>query len=221
MATMFGLPAVPSWSLGLLKVVAAVVGGYLAGRFVVRPLVYHLLRRRSEHIARPGSRFFMYVTVLVALIAGLSAGGYSSTLGVVGAIAAAGTFALGFGMQDTLKAILAGVFIFIDRPFEIGDWIEWGDHEGKVEDIQLRTTRVKTFDNELLTVPNDQIANATITNNTANDRLRLRTTIGIGYEDDIEKAKYITRTVLDNMDEVLDDPGPEVVLDSLGDSAVN
>ncbi|MFB6294236.1 MAG: mechanosensitive ion channel family protein, partial [Candidatus Nanohaloarchaea archaeon] len=120
-----------------------------------------------------------------------------------------------------LKALIAGVFLFVDKPFEIGDWIEWDGNEGRVEDIHLRTTKVETFDNELLTVPNDQIANAIVTNNTANDRIRRKMTIGIGYEDDIEQAKYIINQVLQNTDAVLEDPSPEIVLESLGDSAVN
>ncbi|MDY6769230.1 MAG: mechanosensitive ion channel family protein [Candidatus Nanohaloarchaea archaeon] len=211
----------PPWMVNVLKVVAGIVGAYVLGRIVVKPVAYRILRRRSEHIARPFSRVFMYITVLAGLIVGLSAGGYGNTLGVVGAIAAAGTFALGFGMQDTLKALIAGVFIFIDRPFEIGDWIEWDGHEGRVEDIQLRTTKVETFDNELLTVPNDQIANSTVTNNTANDRIRTTMTIGIGYEDDVERAKKIVWDVLQNTEEVMDEPEPEIVLESLGDSAVN
>ncbi|MDY6774421.1 MAG: mechanosensitive ion channel, partial [Candidatus Nanohaloarchaea archaeon] len=180
------LEQLPQWSVGLVKLLAAVVGFYIVGRVVVRPLSYRLLSRKSEHIARPFSRFFEYITVLVGIFVGLTAGGYGNSLGVLGAVAAAGSFALGFGMQDTLKAFLAGVFIFVDRPFEIGDWIEWDGNEGRVKDIQLRTTKVETFDNELLTVPNDQIASSIITNNTANDMLRVRTTFGIGYDDDVE-----------------------------------
>lgn len=212
---------VPAWGWGIITVVAAVVGAYFLGRLVVKPLMYRLLRRQSEHVARPFSRVAMYMTVLAGLIVGLSAGGYGNTLSVVGAIAAAGTFAIGFGMQDTLKALIAGVFIFVDRPFEIGDWIEWEGNEGRVEDIQLRTTKVETFDNELITVPNDKIANTTVTNNTANDRIRTTMVIGIGYEDDVELAKKIVWQILQDANGVMDEPEPEIALEDLGDSAVN
>ncbi|MCJ7479018.1 MAG: mechanosensitive ion channel family protein [Candidatus Nanohaloarchaeota archaeon QJJ-7] len=163
----------------------------------------------------------MYLTVLAGIFVGLIVGGYGNSLGVFGAVAAAATFALGFGMQDTIQAFLAGIFIFIDKPFEIGDWIEWDGNEGRVKDIQLRTTKVETFDNELLTVPNDQIANSIVMNNTANDNLRIRTTFGIGYDDDLEKAKEVVLEVLEDVEEVMGEPGPDVVLQDMGDSSVN
>ncbi|MDY6761681.1 MAG: mechanosensitive ion channel family protein [Candidatus Nanohaloarchaea archaeon] len=215
------LEVLPGWAVGPVMLVAVVIGSYLAGRAIVKPVAYRLLQRKSEHLARPLSRVTLYLTVIIGLIAGLTTAGYGNTLGVLGAVLAAGTFALGFGMQDTLKALIAGVFIFIDKPFEIGDWIEWDGNEGRVEDIHLRTTKIETFDNELITVPNDQIANTTVTNNTANDRIRRKLTVGIGYEDDIENAKYIINNVLQEIDAVMDNPAPEIVLESLGDSAVN
>lgn len=211
----------PKWSIGLIKLSLSVILFYILGRAVVKPLTYRVLRKKSDHLALPLSRFFMYLTVLAGIFVGLIVGGYGNSLGVFGAVAAAATFALGFGMQDTIQAFLAGIFIFIDKPFEIGDWIEWDGNEGRVKDIQLRTTKVETFDNELLTVPNDQIANSIVMNNTANDNLRIRTTFGIGYDDDLEKAKEVVLEVLEDVEEVMGEPGPDVVLQDMGDSSVN
>ncbi|MDY6765899.1 MAG: mechanosensitive ion channel, partial [Candidatus Nanohaloarchaea archaeon] len=114
--------ALPAWTVGPVTVLATVVAAYIAGRLAVKPVAYRLLRRKSEHVARPVSRVLHYITVIVGLVTGLSAGGYGNTLTVFGAVLAAGTFALGFGLQDTVKAVVAGVFLFIDKPFEIGDW---------------------------------------------------------------------------------------------------
>jgi len=211
----------PAWAVGPSTVAATVIMAFILGRVLVKPVSYRVLKRTSEHIARPVSRVLHYITVLAGLVVGLSAGGYGNTLTVLGAVLAAGTFALGFGLQDTLQALIAGVFLFIDKPFEIGDWIEWDGNEGRVKDIHLRTTKVETFDNELVTVPNDQIANAIVTNNTANDRIRRKMTIGIGYDDDVEQAKNIIGKVLAGADAVMDDPAPETVFESLGDSSVN
>ncbi|MFB6159562.1 MAG: mechanosensitive ion channel domain-containing protein, partial [Haloferacaceae archaeon] len=74
-------------------------------------------------------------------------------------------------MQDVIANFVAGVFIFTDRPFRIGDWIEWDGYSGIVEDISLRVTRVRTFDNELLTVPNSNLTDGVIKNPVAKEQL--------------------------------------------------
>jgi small conductance mechanosensitive channel len=112
------------------------------------------------------------------------------------------------------------VFIFTDRPFRIGDWIEWDGNAGVVEDISLRVTRVRTFDNELLTVPNSDLTNGVIKNPVAKEQLRLKFLFGIGYDDDIDAASKIIVDEAKNHDDVLDDPAPSVRLTELGDSSV-
>jgi small-conductance mechanosensitive channel len=123
-------------------------------------------------------------------------------------------------MQDVLKNFVAGIFIFTDKPFRIGDWIEWDDHAGVVEDISLRVTRVRTFDNELLTVPNATLTDDVIKNPVAKDTLRLKFVFGIGYDDDIAEATEIIVEEAEAHEEILDDPAPSVRLTELGDSAV-
>ncbi len=163
----------PPWAVPLGKAVATVAGFYLAGKIAVEPLASRLARRRNPSLSRPAARVSLYMTVLAGLFAGLEVGGYGNALGVFAAVAAAGTLAIGFAMKDTLSAFLSGVFIFVDKPFKIGDWIEWNDREGVVKDILLRTTKVETFDRELLTVPNDVITGTAVKNHTANrDRIR-------------------------------------------------
>lgn len=209
----------PNWALGPARLLGSLLAAYVLGAFAVKPLVSRFTGHTA--VSRPLSRISFYLTVLAGLFVGLNLAGYGQAIGVLGAVVAAGTFAFGFAMKDTISAFVAGFFIFVDKPFQIGDWIEWDGNEGKVQDIHLRTTKVRTFDNELLTVPNDQIANAIVKNHTANDRLRMKTTIGIGYEDDIDAAKEHVREVLENSEEVRDSPEPEVTLTELGDSTVN
>lgn len=210
----------PPYLSGPATVVAVIAAAYLLGRFIVAPVTARLVRRRSPPLARPLSRAAHYLTLTVGVLAGLSTAGYGQAFGAMGAVLAAGTFALGFAMKDTLSALVSGVFILVDRPFQIGDWIEWDGNEGKVVDIALRTTRVETFDNEMLTVPNDRIINTTVKNRTARDKLRMTTTFGIGYGDDIDEAKDIIMTVLEEIDGIATSPGPSVRLRNLGDSAI-
>jgi len=123
-------------------------------------------------------------------------------------------------MQDVIANFVAGIFIFTDKPFRIGDWIEWDGHSGIVEDISLRVTRVRTFDNELLTVPNSTLTDGVIKNPVAKDQLRLQFLFGIGYDDDIDQATDIILEEAENHEDILEDPAPSVRLTELGDSSV-
>ena len=120
--------------------------------------------------------------------------GFGVVLGAFATLLGALSLAVGFAMQDLLSNFVAGVFILRDEPFQIGDWTEWyGDTErtGVVRDIQLRVTKIETFDNELITVPNSELADSTVKNPVANEELRVPFTFGIGYEDDIDQARDI------------------------------
>ncbi len=114
------------------------------------------------------------------------------------------------------------MFIFTDKPFKIGDWIEWdgGSYSGIVEDIDLRVTRVRTFDNEMLTVPNSVLTDDVIKNPVAKDKLRIQFLFGIGYDDDIHRATEIIIEEAEKHADILDDPEPSVRLTELGDSSV-
>jgi len=192
------------------------------GRFVVRPLLVRLLRRRAvdEHAKRPILRLVNILVIFVAVATGFGFAGFSSFLQSLATIAAAGTLAVGFALQDVIKNLVAGVFIYTDRPFRIGDWIEWSDYDGVVEDISLRVTRVRTFDNELLTVPNSNLTDGVIKNPVEGDRLRIKVPFGIGYDDDIERASEIVIEEAEAHEGIMEDPAPTVRLSQLGDSSV-
>jgi small-conductance mechanosensitive channel len=194
---------------------------YLAGKLIIQPLAKRSLEKTSEHLATPGSRLALYFTVVIGVGVGLTAAGYSAVITALGAVAAGATVALGFAMQDTVEAFVAGVFILLDKPFTIGDWIEWGDHKGRVKDITIRTTKVETFNNERLTVPNNELANATVKNPVANDKLRVVTVFGIGYDDDIDTVKTVIEDEVNGVDTVYDTPTPDVRLVELGGSTVD
>ncbi|WP_128905807.1 mechanosensitive ion channel family protein [Halorubrum amylolyticum] len=134
---------------------------------------------------------FLFVAVLVV---GAWAAGFTGFLGGSALIVAALTLAVGFAAQDVLSNFVAGVFIVQDRNFNIHDWIEWDGNAGFIDDIGFRVTRIRTFDNETITVPNTDLATNAVTNRMSNDTLRISTTFGIGYGDDIDET---TRILLD------------------------
>jgi len=208
------------WSAATLIGVFLVV--YLAGKSLGVPAVERLLKSRDldEHARAPILKLANIVVVAAALGAGMAFAGFPNILTSLATIAAAATLAIGFALQDVIANFVAGMFIYTDRPFRIGDWIEWDDQSGIVEDISLRVTRVRTFDNELLTVPNSVLTGGVIENPVAKEQLRLKFTFGIGYDDDIDEATEIILEEADNHDEILDDPAPGVRLMELGDSSV-
>ena len=202
--------------------VLVAVGVYVLGRATIVPLVNRLMKARNldTHARKPLRKLTGAVLGFVSIAVAFAFAGFGSILTALATIGAAATLAIGFAMQDVISNFVAGVFIFTDRPFRIGDWIEWGDHSGIVEDISLRVTRVRTFDNELLTVPNSDLTTGVIKNPVAKDQLRMKFTFGIGYDDDIDKATEIILAEAEAHDDILDDPGPSVRLVELGDSSV-
>ena len=195
---------------------------YIVGRAIIGGVISRMLDRRGldVHARRPLQKLTRIVIIFGAIAIAFGLAGYGNFLGALATIAAAATLAIGFAMQDVIANFVAGVFIYTDRPFRIGDWIEWDGNSGVVEDISLRVTRVRTFDNELLTVPNSQLTDGVIKNPVAKEQLRLKFLFGIGYDDDIDRATEIIIEEAEKHEEILDDPAPSVRLTELGDSSV-
>jgi small-conductance mechanosensitive channel len=197
---------------------------YVLGRAVVLPLVNRVMEARDldEHARRPLRKLSWFALLFAAIAVAFGAAGFGNFLTSLATIAAAATLAIGLAMQDVLKNFVAGVFIYTDQPFRIGDWIEWdnGTYAGVVEDISLRVTRVRTFDNELLTVPNSALTDDVIKNPVANEQLRVQVPFGIGYDDDVQRATDIILEEAENHPGILDEPAPSVRLTELGDSSV-
>ena len=127
---------------------------------------------------------------------------------------------LGMAARQTLAAILAGFVLMFSRPFEIGDWIEVNDHEGTVTDITVINTRIQTFDGEYVILPNDVVSSETVINRSRKGRLRLRVTVGVDYETDLERAADVIDGAISDLDEILSVPTPQVVLTEFAESAI-
>jgi small-conductance mechanosensitive channel len=200
----------------------AFVGVIFFGRLILSPITNRMMNSRGldAHAKKPLQKLVSFLVIFLAIAVAFGAAGLGSFLTAVATIAAAATLAIGFALQGVIKNFAAGIFIFTDRPFRIGDWIEWDGNAGIVEDISLRVTRVRTFDNELLTVPNGDLMDGVIKNPVAKDKLRVKFVFGIGYDDDIPEATEIIIEEAQKHDEILDEPAPSVRLTELGDSSV-
>jgi len=198
----------------------------LAVTWILSAVAANLLRKamaRHKASSELLDRFVNTVTRRLILLVGLLVG--FSTLGVnVGALLAViggASFILGFAMQDTLSNFANGVMLLIYRPFDVGDAVEVGGVSGSVDSVSLVSTKIKSWDNKVILVPNKSVWGQTITNATRSDTRRVDLVFGIGYHDDPEKAQDILRNIVTSHELVLADPEPTIRVHELGDSAVN
>ncbi|WP_336363209.1 mechanosensitive ion channel family protein [Halalkalicoccus salilacus] len=209
---------------GTIRFVVAFVALLVVGRAVVLPLLDRAFESRDlePHARRPLKKLTWFGVLFAAIAVAFGFGGYGNFLTSLATIAAAAALAIGIAMQSVISNFVAGVFIFTEKPFRIGDWIEWqeGDYSGIVEDISLRVTRVRTFDNELITVPNSELTDNPVKNPVAKDKLRQKFVFGIGYDDDIQEATEIIVEEARAHEGILNDPEPSVRLTELNDSDV-
>ena len=124
-------------------------------------------------------------------------------------------------MQGSLANFAAGVLMIIFKPFKTGDFIEGAGVAGTVEEIQIFTTQLKTPDNKTIIVPNSKIMGDNITNYTMKGTRRVDFVFGIGYDDNIDKARQVIERIINEDERVLKDPAPMVAVSELADSSVN
>ncbi|WP_109301683.1 mechanosensitive ion channel family protein [Aquimarina sp. AU474] len=137
------------------------------------------------------------------------------------AVIAAAGLAIGMALQGSLANFAGGVLIMIFKPYKIGDLIEAQGVLGVVKEIEIFTTKLTTPQNKLAIVPNGTMANGNIINYTAEGLIRVDMTIGVGYGEDIKKAKSVLLEVLTSNPKVLKDPAPSVNVEALGESSVD
>ena len=159
------------------------------------------------------------VLILVVVMATLDHLGIRTT-SLLAVFGAAG-LAIGLALKDSLSNFSSGVMIILFRPFKVGDFIEAGGASGVVEEVRMFATIMRTGDNRQIIVPNGQIYGGTITNYSAKPTRRIDLVFGIGYGDDIAKAKKIIDDIMQQDERILSDPAPGIALGELADSSVN
>ena len=190
---------------------------------IARGTVRRVIERSKMQISSLARDFFIKMTsrtvmllgfVIAIAQLGLEVGPLLAGLGIAG-------FIVGFALQDTLSNFASGLMILMYRPFDVGDAIEAAGVTGKVDQMNLVSTMVLTFDNQLLILPNKQVWGGIIRNITHQDTRRVDMTFGIGYSDDIQKAEEVLTAIVTSHEKVLKDPEPVVRLHTLGDSSMD
>ncbi len=134
-----------------------------------------------------------------------------------------GSLAIGMAAKDSLAHVISGFTLMLDRPFRIGDRIQLASGQvGDVQDIGLRSTKIKTLDNQLLIIPNSDLCNTLLTNQAFPDqRIKGRINVGVSYGSDAAQVKALLVAIALEVEDVLKDPAPEAFFASFGDSALN
>ena len=215
-----------TWLNGLIKlapniVVALVV---LFTFWLISRGVRSLVRRAAERRDRPSLAdvasslvgwsvlIFGFMLAVTIVAPSITPANLLGSLGV-------GSVAIGFAFKDILQNMLAGILILLRQPFNVGDQIVSGGHEGTVERIETRATLIKTYDGRRVVIPNSDIYTDSVVVNTAYDKRRSEYDIGIGCNDDWGQARRIMVKACAGVDGVLADPAPEAIPMAMGDFA--
>ncbi|MEW6429599.1 MAG: mechanosensitive ion channel family protein [Thermodesulfobacteriota bacterium] len=184
--------------------------------FVRAGLTVILRRSKTDGMT---STFILTLVKYTLLVIGLTTALDSVGIEVSAVLASLGIAGLtiGFAARDSLSNVIAGILIFLDRPFVIGDLVEIDSNYGRIDRITLRSTRVVTLDGRMLAVPNTEVINKTVASYTNFPHLRLNLSFSIGVSEDIGRARMILLDVVKGRPGFLADPPPRVVLKELGD----
>lgn len=188
---------------------------------IINKLVHHFFERKDydealesflQSFIKVGLKFVLFVLVVTQL------GVKSSSL--VAMVGAAG-LAVGLALQGSLSNFAGGVLILIFKPFRVGDFISAQGVEGTVKEINIFTTKLNTFGNQLAIIPNGKLSNENIINFNSEETRRDKIDIGIAYDADLRKAKEILLDICQEDLRILPTPAPEVYVAELADSSVN
>ncbi len=190
---------------------------WLASRGVQRLIGRLADRRGRESLGDVGGSLAGWVVLILGFMLAVTIVAPSITPADLFAGLGVGSVAIGFAFKDILQNLLAGILILIRQPFEVGDQIVSGGHEGTVERIETRATLIRTYDGRRVVIPNSDIYTDSVVVNTAFRNRRSEYDIGIGCNDDWDEARRVMIEACRSVEGVLEDPPPETIPIALGD----
>ncbi|SHJ74153.1 small conductance mechanosensitive channel [Tangfeifania diversioriginum] len=188
-------------------------------------IILNVLRKKFEKSnMEPSLRGFLNSMIGILLkimllisVVGMLGVAMTSFIAVLGAAG----LAIGMALSGTLQNFAGGVMLLLFKPFKAGDYITAQGHSGTVNEIQIFNTILKTPDNVTIIIPNGGLATNSMVNYSTEQRRRVDFLFGIGYGDDVDKAKAVLRKLIDDDKRILQDPEPFIAVKELGDSSVN
>ncbi len=207
--------ALPGIFALLMLIVAFIVAGW------VKRITLKALQRGNVEatLVKFFSNFARYVVLIIAIVAILGYVGIE-TASFAAVLAAAG-FAIGLAFQGTLSNFSAGVMLLVFRPFKVGDVVNVNGITGKVDEIELFTTQMNTFDNRRMIIPNGEIFGSTIENITYHDTRRVDVNVGTDYGADLKATRDVLVAAAQTVDGLLEDKDVQAYLLELGGSSID
>ncbi len=200
-------------------ILTLIIGFWVIGR-IIKILDRTMEKREFDPTIRPFLRSLLSIGLKVLLLLSVaSMFGIETTsfVAIFGALA----FAIGLALQGNLGHMASGILLLVFKPFRVGDFIVAQGYSGTVKEIQIFNTILTTLDNRIIIIPNGAISSGPIENLTAPVERKVDLTFGIGYGDDIDKARSIIKQVIENTPNVLLDKGYDILVKELADSSVN
>ena len=170
------------------------------------------LRRFLNSLSNIGLKGLLLISV--ASMLGIETTSFIAVLGAAG-------LAIGLALQGSLANFAGGVLILIFRPYKVGDFVEAAGQSGIVKSIEIFSTVLTTGDNKTIILPNGSISNSAVINYSTQETRRVDLVFGIGYDDDLRRAKAVLESLINADERILKDPEPMVVVSNLGDSSVD
>lgn len=205
------------------RIIAAIVI-IVIGLWVSRLLTNAVLKAlRRANIDETLQKFFgqLIYYALVALVIVIALANLGIPTASIVAVLGASALAVGLALQDTLSNVASGVLIIFLRPYHVNDVVKLGDEFGAITNVRFFHTELRTPDNRIVLIPNSDVMDGNITNFSKMDWVRADMSFGIGYGDDLLKAKGILQEIVGADERITDDPEPTVAVQELGDSSVN
>ncbi|WP_339103953.1 mechanosensitive ion channel family protein [Haloterrigena salinisoli] len=202
-----------------LVTLAIALSAYLAMRFVNRSIdKLAQTRALTKHQSEVAYHVSDVAIVAFAATMILTLWGIDLTNIFIGAGAITAVVAL--TARETLTAMLAGFILLFSRPFYVGDWIEVNETTGIVTDVTIFTTKIQTFDDKHVLVPNDEVTDSQLINYSQNDQLRVDVEVGIDYDTDIDHARSVVVDATEDLESIKNAPNPQVIATEFGESAI-
>ena len=173
------------------------------------------LRPQTNMLVRKGIFYTGSICIIISILYQLG----FTLMAFLGAAGIAG-IAIGFASQTSVSNIISGIFLISEQPFEVGDLIKVGDTTGVVLSIDLLSIKLRTFDNQLIRIPNESLIKNQVNNVTRFPIRRLDIEIGVAYKEDVSRVKAVLAKVAERNPYCLDEPEPLILFKNFGDSAL-
>ncbi len=219
MAEMFQFNNLTVWDIGAALIV--LVAGYIIARILTGMFKDSISRTKLPSLVIDFlARFFSILLYVIVILATLSTLNFDVGPAVLGLSAVIGLI-LGFGMQDTLTNLGAGIWIAALRPIDKNEYVEINGISGTVSGVGIMATELLAPDNKFITIPNKLVWGNPIINATRLPTRRVSVDVGISYSSNIDRAIEIAIETMKSHSKVLSDPAPAVMTTELADSSVN